>query len=105
MSGLQLPGQGPQTKFFHTPAPYASASVSTFALNGGAVVVTQCFGGFTKLEQAALQIAAGMCARVSDHALIHGSDEQLASRAVAVARAVLERVREAEPELHGSIEN
>lgn len=103
MSGLQLPGQGPQTQFFHTPTPFAAPAVATFGLNGGSRVVTQSFGGFTKLERAAIEIAAGMCARVSDHAPIHGSDEEIASRAVAVAQAVLSKVRETEPGLHGSM--
>jgi len=56
--------------------PWADATVG---LRGGSMVVTQSFGGLTKLERAAVEIAAGMCGRLSNHAPISGSVDEFST--------------------------
>ena len=98
MSGVQLIGKEPEVGFQWTPTPLAHPAVA--ALNVGHKVVVHQFGGLTRLEQAAITIAAG-CVNMPTDKPFKTSDD-FARFVVQVAQAVLAAAKEAEPELYQS---
>lgn len=74
----------------HAEMPNATPAVAPIAGPNGQVKVV-IFGGLTKLEHLAGQVAASL-------ALAGDDNQQIAERAVAVARAVLTAAAEQHPE-------
>ncbi len=94
MNGRILtPGQGPNVGFSWTQTPLASAAVASVV--AGNQVLVQQFGGYTKLEDAAVRIAAGIIAGPGP---VTGP-EQVGRLAVDLAKAVLDAAAKADAEL------
>jgi hypothetical protein len=97
--GIQLPNQIPVNCQW---VPMESAAPVSTVISGQMGVQVTLFGGYSKLEQGALMVAAGMMQRIGEHAPITGNDDELAARAVTVAEAVLNAARAREKQLRGA---